>query len=171
MGQVNRIPRGFLDLVGAQTQGKNPPLFSDGLSPIVDITPFYLAETVGIDRLNLAHTVVGNVGTFIIPQDETWSIIAVGSTAVVALATEFEQIQWQTLSTPRQVPVGTVPAVFFTTPLLSVTTINQTLAHGFVLPRQLVLNGGVQIQARIAQRDTSGSRTTQLFVTANILSG
>lgn len=171
MGQVNRIPRGFLDLVGAQTQGKNPPLFSDGLSPVVDMTALYLAETTGVANTNFAHTVVGNVGTITIPQDETWSVIAVGSQSVVALASEFEQIEWQTLRLPRQVAVGTVAGTFHVTPLMSVSTLNQTLSSGFVLPRPLVLNGGVQIQARIAQRDGSASRTTAIVITANILSG
>lgn len=162
MGSVNRIPRGFLDLIGAQTQGKNPPIFSDGLSPIIDMTPLYLAETLGAHKLNFAHTTNGEQASVVIPTGEVWLLLSIGTQALATTAGEFEQ--WAFIINDVIRESGAAPTLpqFHVTEVATNTAANQLLATGFTLPSMIVVQGGMKILAKLIQRDATASRNTAL---------
>ena len=160
MGSVNRIPRGFLDLVGAQTQGKNPPVFSDGLSPIVDMTPLYLAETLGTHKIIISHTVSAQQEAVTVPTGEVWLLLSLGTSALAATVGEFEQWAFLLNNVIRESGVATnVPQIHVTEIAIN-SVINQLLATGFTLPSMIVIQGGMQIIAKLTQRDGTGARST-----------
>ena len=162
MGDVNRIPRGFLDLIGAQTQGKNPPVFSDGLSPIIDMTPLYLAETLGAHKLNFSHTVSAQQAAVVIPTGEVWLLLSVGTQAFATTVGQFEQ--WTFLINDVIRESGAAPNLpsFHVTEVATNLAVNQTLATGFTIPSMIVVQGGMEIIAKLVQRDATGARTTAL---------
>ena len=162
MGEVNRIPRGFLDLIGAQTQGKNPPVFSDGLSPIIDMTPLYLAQTLGAHKLNFAHTVNAAQASVTVPSDEVWLLLSLGTQAFASTVGEFEQ--WAFIINDVIRESGAAPTLpqFHVTEVATNIAINQLLATGFTLPSMIVLQGGMKIIAKLVQRDATASRSTAL---------
>lgn len=171
MGQVNTIPKGFLDIFDAQQQGKNPPVYADAVSPIIDATKLYEARTLGVASVLLSHQVVGEIATFAIPDGETWEIVAVGSSSLTALITEFEQIEWSVQNAPRNIAAPPGQGAFHVSPAMVPLAAVALLMDGFTLPRPLVLQAGVELVMRIAQRDASPTRNTTLTITAHVLRG
>lgn len=162
MGSVNRIPRGFLDLVGAQTQGKNPPIFSDGLSPIIDMTHLYLAQTLGTHKENLSHTVAGEQIATAVPNDEVWWLLSIGTTSLAAVTTEIEQWAFILNDVIREGGAATNLPQIHVTPVMSISVINQLMNSGFTLPSPILIQGGMEIIAKLTQRDTTAARNTAI---------
>jgi len=160
MGNVNRIPRGFLDLIGAQTQGKNPPVFSDGLSPVVDMTPLYLAQTLGTHKVQVSHTAASQQVSITVPSDEVWLLLSLGTNALAATIGEFEQWIFIINDVIRESGVATNLPQIHVTPLAQNLAINQLLSTGVTLARTIVVQGGMELIAKLAQRDATGSRST-----------
>lgn len=55
--QVNRVPQGFLSLLGIQALGQNPRILPDELQATLDLTPFYVRgynQPVGANSAALA---------------------------------------------------------------------------------------------------------------------
>ena len=162
MGSVNRIPRGFLDLVGGQTQGKNPPVFSDGLSPTVDMTPLYLAQTLGTHKEIFSHTIAGEQRATVIPSDEIWWLLSLGTSAFASTAGEFEQWAFVVKDVIRESGEATNLPQIHVTPIAITSVINQLISTGVTLGSTIVLQGGMEIVAKLAQRDTTAARSTTL---------
>ena len=162
MGDVNRIPRGFLDLVGAQTQGKNPPVFSDGLSPIVDMTPLYLAQTLGTHKEIFAHTVAGQQIATVVPSDEIWLLLSLGTSAFASTAGEFEQWAFVAKDVIRESGEATHLPQMHVTPVAITSVVNQLISTGVTLAATIVMQGGMELIAKLAQRDTTPSRSTSI---------
>ena len=162
MGSVNRIPRGFLDLVGAQTQGKNPPLFSDGLSPTVDMTPLYLAQTLGTHKEIFSHTIAGEQRATVVPSDEVWWLLSLSTSAFASTANEHEQWAFIINDVIRESGEATNLAQIHVTPRATSLVLNQLLSTGVTLGSTIVLQGGMEIIAKLTNRDTTPARSTTL---------
>ena len=160
MGDVNRIPRGFLDLIGGQTQGKNPPVFSDGLSPIIDMTPLYLAQTLGTHKENFTHTGTGDQVAVTVPSDEVWLLLSLGTLAFASVADEFEQWAFIINDVIRETGLAPNLPQIHVTPITQNAIANQLLATGVTLARTIVLQGGMQLIAKLMQRDATAGRST-----------
>ena len=162
MGQVNRIPRGFLDLIGAQTQGKNPPIFSDGLSPIIDMTPLYLAQTLGTHKENLAHTIAGEQIAVTVPNDEVWLLLSLGTSSLASTLGELEQWSFFLIDVIRESGAATNLPQIHVTPVTGISVINQLMNTAVTLPSTIVIQGGMQLVAKLLQRDVTGVRNTAI---------
>lgn len=165
MGQVNRIPSGFLDLLGVQSLGKNPPSFNDALIPIVDLTELYLAQTLSVHTEDFFHSAVTNQITVRVPEGETWILRSVGLEPTIHTATSMrEQWAFSFIDPPRAPsPAGvTEEGMIFTTPLLSVATANWEVSASHTLGAPIALLGGVVLKARVIARDAGATRVARL---------
>lgn len=162
MGSVNRIPRGFLDLVGAQTQGKNPPVYSDGLSPTVDVTQFYLAQTLAAHKEIFAHTIAGQQIATVVPSDEVWWLLSLSTSAFASTANEHEQWAFIINDVIRDSGEATNLPQIHVTPRATSLVLNQLLSTGVTLGSTIVLQGGMEIIAKLTNRDTTAERSTTL---------
>lgn len=162
MGQVNRIPKGFLDLIGAQQQGKNPPIFSDAVAPIIDLTSLYLGQTLGVHQTSFSTTVPGNGNLVSVPQDETWLLLSGGIWESAGAGGEWSAWEWTIQSTPRPDATGVRQATIAVSPRVTNNNAGEILAHGFNLGQPLLLQPGVQIFTRIMERDGTPARTANL---------
>ena len=162
MGDVNRIPRGFLDLIGAQTQGKNPPVFSDGLSPIVDMTPLYLAQTLGTHKETLLHSNNAEQLAVVVPSDEVWWLLSVATTSLSTVAGSFEQWAFIIKDVIRETGGATHLPAIHVSPLVTISLINQLLATGHTLPAPILIQGGMELIAKLMQRDANAARFAQI---------
>lgn len=158
MGIINRIPTGFLDIFGAQQQGKNPPQYADFVQPVIDTTPEFLGGTIAVKERTFTHTVVGDVRFTGVITGETWWMVGCSVTEFHSLATEFVRFEFLIQSTIRPVETGVRQARFFVTPLLQSAVINQTVTGAFMFPQPLVLQSGLELGVRVIERDGGAAR-------------
>jgi len=74
---INRIPIGYLDLVGTQTGGKNPSQANEIVAPVVDMELFYAAQALADHHENFAHNAIADVLKFEIPSNEAWAVYTI----------------------------------------------------------------------------------------------
>jgi len=83
MGQINRVPRGLLGLLDAKTGGRTPPETTGVLSPVIDLTPNYLAdipfEIAQASSPAAALTPGTNYGIVTVPAGELWYVYQVSA--------------------------------------------------------------------------------------------
>lgn len=166
MGQVNRIPSGFLDLLGAQSQGKTPPLYADVLGPVVDMGELYRGNALSMVVETLAHTTFGNTQDFTVPAGETWLLRAVSSDELLTSTGQFTQWAWSFLRPPRGATGGaTIKETFIhVSPIKQILLANAwaTDAHEFASP--IAFQNGTIIRAKLAQRDAGVGRSSNLAI-------
>lgn len=168
--QTNRIPFGFLDIVGAETGGKNPPFYSDELSPSVDVTELYLQHTLAGIRTTGSQAIVGDQINFLVPEAETWILRACSfRTAAVAAMTEVWEFSFTRL--PRSdITVGAFPIFWTSTrsrtapPLLG-----EFLEDSFFFPAPVALPSGTNLNATVIERDALAARTTLIQYLVDVL--
>lgn len=165
MGQVNRIPNGFLDLLGVQSLGRNPPLFSDAISPTVDLTEFYSGQTLSSHTEDLSHTAEDDQAVVFVPEGETWLLRSVSfQSAILGATAQYEQWQFTVDNLPRKATGGATSEAGVWT---SKTPINKLIigardADSFYLGCPLALTSGVVLKARLMHRDSGAARITSL---------
>jgi len=88
MGAVNRVPRGFLGLLDAKTQGKTPADTTGFVSPVIDLTPNYLADIpIQVEQASQVGNTVGTLyGTVTVPNGELWYVYFVTSEGIATAA-------------------------------------------------------------------------------------
>lgn len=148
---INRIPRGFLDLLGVQAQGRNPPQYANVVAPVVDLSSLYLAETLSSVHRNVQH-VLNSVTNTGVPAGETWILVSIGVSEFHIGITEFAVVRFALDNQPRT-EVGTAPAVIAVTDPLTTTIANQIASHAILMTQPLVLHSGTVIESTIIQRD------------------
>jgi hypothetical protein len=170
MGQVNRVPSGFLDLVGSQSQGQTPPLYSDALSPVVDLRELYLAQTLSQQCETKAHVAFGATQDFTVPAGETWLVRSVSWYAVLPL-TGTERWAWSILRPARGTTGAAViqETYLYASALKSVAINNQMMADAYYFPHPIALLNGTILRATILERDAGAVRNTNVSVLMNRL--
>jgi len=165
MGQVNRIPNGFLDLLGVESLGKNPPLYSDAISPTVDLTELYSAQTLSSHTEDFSHTAIDDQVVIFVPEGETWLLRAVGfRSGILTNTNEYEMWEFSLDSLPRGNTGGATsePGIWTSKRVINQLVGGARESDDFTLPAPLALTAGVALRAKLLIRDTSGARTTAL---------
>ena len=151
MSQVNRIPIGYLDLVGNETQGKNPFESLESLRPTVSMDQFYLGQTLGNVNATFTNSGIGVVSFTDVPSDELWILLSVSLTETQD-AGQLTQFEVNIQRTPRQdnVALGGFAGIFVSR-VMTVATTGDIAAEAFLLPQPMVLTPGTRIVYRILQ--------------------
>jgi len=79
--QLQKGPLGILGWFALKVTGRNPPVFSDSVVPVVEVGDNYLATSeLQIQRQAVALLLAVNTGaTFVVPNGKVWRLIAAGS--------------------------------------------------------------------------------------------
>jgi len=165
VGQVNRIPNGFLDLLGVQSLGRNPPLFSDAISPTVDLTEFYSGQTLSSHTEDLTHTAEDDQVVVFVPEGETWFLRAVSfQSAILASTQQYEAWQFTVDNLAREATGGATSeaAVWVSKRVIGQLIVGFRETDAFYLGTPLALTSGTVLKARIIARDTQPARATSL---------
>lgn len=163
MGQVNRIPNGFLDLLGVLSLGKNPPAFADQIAPVVDLVDFYSAQTLSGHNHVLNHAAVGDNVEVFVPEGETWFLKGVSIQALFTATTFQEQWRFGFQNPPRSsTGGGTFEPNIWVSRLLTVSLTNREVGDAFYLDNPLPLISGTVLKAKILFRDGGAARNTEL---------
>lgn len=171
MGQINSIPKGFLDLFNAQQQGKNPPAYVDALSPIVDTTELYLGQTLAGHQID-ANSAGPNVVSVTVPENETWLLRTFGVFSFMTAAPQFESWMFtmarfpRTSSAPTAVP-DPVVGLWGTHLVGDGVEVGQSDAYSIGSP--IAVQAGTILHARLRLRDGGGARTTSVMWGFNVL--
>ena len=159
--QTNRIPHGFLDLVGSEVGGKTPPVYSDFIGPTVDMTELYLAETLAAEGVTFNHAAALASTSVTVPDDEAWLMRCLGVSGSLSNTGQLERWRFDLIRLPRE-DSSNLGATIWTTDELTVPVNNQGISSAFWLPAPALLLPGVRIDITITQRDTAAARNTQL---------
>lgn len=100
-GPIARLPRGLLDLLLTQQQGKNPDALGDTLAPVIDLAPFYEQERFDAENLNATMTAVGVAGTFTVPAGEAWKVLGMSVRGTFATVNQTIGVQCRILNLPN----------------------------------------------------------------------
>lgn len=169
MARLNRVPRGLQSLLGTKALGRNPQELLEAVRPTVDLTQFYLAETVirsasGVTTLQTP--VWGDfLGELEIPAGESWFVYNV-SLQVTSVAAEIVNVNFgYTLpSTPPNIMhVFNNQMDYATT--RTVNPVNM-LQKGYQFPTPTLFSAGTQFKAQITNQGAVGtnSMTTRIEV-------
>jgi len=159
VGQVNRIPNGFLDLLGVQSLGRNPPLFSDAISPVVDIFELYAAQTLSVHSVDWLHTVTGDSTVLFVPEGETWMLRGLSIETAIMVGGTQQNVSFLAQDFARGKTGAATPemCIWNTGPLNPIA--NARESRGFMLPSPLALTSGTVLIAKVYDRDGLGART------------
>ena len=166
MGQVNRIPNGFLDLLGVESLGRNPPAFADAIQPMVNLTEFYAAQTLSSHEEDFNHTAAGDQVIVRVPSEETWFLRSVSVRADgLASTSEIEVWEFGIQDTARNSTGGaTEESIIAVSPRLITFASGggRSASFGFYLGSPgLALTAGTILRARIIDR-SGAVRTSRL---------
>lgn len=146
MAQINRIPRGYLDLLKTETGGKLPSASSETVAPVVDMNAFYEADKLSIEQLQHTPGAFPSSSSVFVPTDETWVLWALGmSWGANALA---DTMDW--LVSLRRLPAagsvsGSAPIWKPNTPGPVGPGILSRVTDAIFLPRPLTLQSGSEV--------------------------
>lgn len=101
MGQINRIPVGYLDLVGTETGGKNPSNAPEVVSPTISMDQFYAAQTLRSQNFATNNTAVGNNNFIEVPAGESWIVYSVSADVIQPTSTDLDSVVVALRSLPR----------------------------------------------------------------------
>lgn len=82
MGIVQRIPRGYLSLIGAQTSGRNPDVATEEVRPTIDMTRYYDGYFVDFESLSFVANAAGVTHNIDVPAAETWILLGMSMTEI-----------------------------------------------------------------------------------------
>lgn len=168
--QTNRIPFGFLDLVGAETGGKTPPFYSDELKPSVDMTELYLQHTHAGIRTSVSQSNVADFSSLLVPTDESWMLRAASFRTAVAVTNQIEVWQFSFTRLPRDdLTTGPFPVYFITRNRVGATVVGEFIQDAVLLPKPIVLGPGTNLAATLMERDAGAARTTLFQYLVSIL--
>lgn len=78
MAQIGRIPRGWLNLIFAQTGGKTPSVTNEGVSPIITMDQFYMADRLSIEIQNFTPAAFPETNSIFVPPEQVWFLYYIG---------------------------------------------------------------------------------------------
>ena len=157
--QTNRIPTGFLDLVGAETGGKTPPIYADVLGAQVDVTELLLGQTLCGLNQTWNHNAVGNVATMSVRPDEAWLLRYVAISDPLALVTDLTEIQVGLWNASRQ-EYGNDLAFFWTSREIQIPAVGDVGSDSFALPEPILLMPGTTIYWQMRKRAGAARNAT-----------
>lgn len=172
MAKVNKVPAGFLDLLGAKTQGKTPPNFSEVLAGVVEMGEFYLADSLSGVRADVNHGGEGVIQSFTVPEGELWLVRGFSINTVLPALTSYED--WV-------VGFGRLPRASSETAFgessgwvwaPDTMTTPEAGARAFVattLPQPYLLLPGININFRLNARDADPARISEFAVICSVL--
>jgi len=142
MGQINKIPLGYLNMLGAQTGGKNPFNASEILAPTQEMTPFYHAQNMRTIQAS-GVAVQGGSRTVTVPADEVWFIYHIQNFWTTAIAAD--EIRFQNaISFPNSPSTGhTIHAT--DDPLSATAAAASMVGDGVLFPQPLPVTQGTTI--------------------------
>lgn len=151
MSQINRIPIGYLDLLGTETGGRNPSEGVEAVSPILVMNELYLAQTLNNKNFATNSTAVGNNNFFEVPADETWLLYSISADVIQPLVGDFDQVTIALRSLPRSGPSASGTATIAALNMETKAAGSQPRDAVF-LPNPFVLSHGVEVIAEISDR-------------------
>lgn len=150
MGQINRIPRGYLDLVGTETGGKNPSDSSETVSPIVDMSELYSSQALRSINFAINSLVVGSSSNILVPSEETWLLYSAGMHVTSPLLGDQDNVALFAGQLPRGGPAAGF-ALLWRAELLSIG-VAQTPTDTILFPVPLTFQGGTKFITTVHQR-------------------
>lgn len=163
MGQINRIPIGYLDMLGSQTGGKNPFDAADVVNPVIAMQPFYHAQGMSIE--SAPAFVVNALLDFAqleVPQNEVWFVYNVSCQAAFTTAAGAVELVYSLFSTPAGVPNNSM--VIGDTGLLNATLAVAVIGNAIQFPTPLPLVAGSRLRATVG--DFTGTAVTTITFAA-----
>jgi len=172
MNQTNRIPGGFLDLLGAETGGKTPPYYDNKVSPQVGMDELYRAQTLSQYVANVTHGASFQEVRFLVPNNEYWLLRAFNfQSGSLGSTNEFEGWALQVKELPRgnSGPITTSSSsIAWLFGRCQLANTNVADAVSFANP--ILLTPGVEVAIVNVQRDAVlGPKTTTVALTFNKL--
>lgn len=150
MGQINRIPQGYLDLVGTETGGKNPSLAPESVSPILRMNELYSAQTLSAVNWATNSTAVGDSNSITVPSDEIWVCYSASMNTNSPLVGDHDVVAMSVDRLPRDA-AGAAPPTIFVASLLSLS-VNSDPNDSILFPVPFVLSHGVIVRLDVVDR-------------------
>lgn len=170
MGQINRIPNGFLDLLGTETGGKNPSQAPEVVAPVLTMNELYSSQTLESKNFGINSLAAGNNNFIIVPDSETWILYAVACNTIAPLVGDADQVGVYLDRLPRSAAPGNIAQIAQLN-LLSIG-VASTPADAATFPTPLVIGHGVRVVANIQQRAGGATlRVVNVNVTIGRLNG
>lgn len=150
MGQINRIPNGFLDLLGTETGGRNPSSSPELVSPTLRMNELYSSQTLSVVNWATNSTNVGDSNSITIGNDETWILYSASMNTNSPLAGDRDVISMSLDRLPRDA-AGAAPPQIFVADLLSLS-VDSDPTDALVFPVPFVLGHGVIVRIDVVDR-------------------
>lgn len=162
MAIINRLPKGLLDFLDQQTQGRNPQEPAPGLVLTSDITAHYRtqslkanANTEVVDTSTALLLVSTGVSTLQVPEGEVWELLAMhGRLTLGAVPAATVTV---TLSLSLLIP-GIAPIVSAnafvasgTVDFRAASPVSASRSVEWQPPQRLILNPGTVLQVNITE--------------------
>jgi hypothetical protein len=164
VGQINKIPLGYLNMLGSQTGGKNPFNSLEEVLPMVDMVPFYHAQAMKCITASYTPSSLLDSQFVRVPDDEAWMVYGVFNRELTISASD--SVRWQNV-------IGGLPksgldayTCYCDGVLLQNTASTALLASGINFPVPIPLQAGGQVSQVFA--DGAGNRASTLMVLAAV---
>ena len=166
--QTNRIPSGFLDLIGAETGGKTPPYYDDVLKPGVDLTELFRGQTLSADKFTWVVTAAGNNHLMTVPENEAWLLRHVSVSEPMGTTVMLSSYQVGIWNAARQ-EYGNAFSAFWSSKVLQVQINGQVAHDAFHLASPMLLLPGTTIYWQCRERDAGAGRNVTIAAGFNLL--
>ena len=156
MGQINKIPLGYLNMLGSQTGGKNPFFAAEQVNPTVEMAPFYHGSAMAVSTDVLVSTAPGDEVTRFVPANEAWFLYSIGASGSVLGSSAVRDLQVNLQHLPRS-SSPTLPGQIATLTSSTASAAGDVIAASQLFPVPIPLIAGTSIQTIINRR--SGATT------------
>lgn len=168
---LQKAPLALMDVLSLRTQGQNPTLFGDRVTPILDVLDYYTADNVRNTSNASAGEVAASSVTLQVDNNAVWllrNLTARWDYTVLANSAD-EQWRWSMQYLPSgsggsqfildwyQLPL---PVTALALPLGAAATYSQILHRTFEKP--LLLRPGTILQASASSAMTAGSYSASI---------
>lgn len=146
MSQINRVPKGFLSLLEAKTQGRTPATVVPQLSPTIDLSQFYLND-VQLQLRGTSDTTVdsiGDYGSVQVPDGEAWLVYSIS-----CICTLLSSAWTVNASAAIEIPSG-LGRMYFSNPgfIPTLNIVGQELSRSKYFDTPLFLSSGATMFLR-----------------------
>lgn len=151
MAVVNRVPRGLLGLLDAKTQGQTPGDTVGVLSPVIDLTPNYLADIPfsTAQASDIGFVTGTNFGVVEVPAGELWYAYVIGSEGIFSgVSTNNGDIVTVLVTPSGVVPVPLMSSGFAQAPN---SLASESVTRVAQFPQPIIVGPGTQFATRIIQ--------------------
>lgn len=170
MGQINRIPRGYLDLVGTETGGKNPGDASEVVNPTIEMRELYASQTLKSINFAINSLVVGSSSTISVPPEDSWILYSAGMHVNAPLLADQDNVALFAGQLPRGGPAAGF-ALLWRAEMLSIG-VAQTPTDTILFPVPLIFQGGTKFITTVHQRAGGvANRVVNVTLLVGALSG